>query len=544
MSTDSLVRLGYRQVLLNLKMNAIIRTAVVCTSMVIAGTAVPSAYSSALWGNLRPGPYQIGFKTVLTYDESRAPVADDVGRGKSVTRGRQIQISLWYPAQAARGALPVTFGKYIDLLGQDLEFKLTPESKKHAEEKFLEQPSDLGGDAAKLKAALPMIRGLKMKAFMNALPAKGSFPLIVFLDFRAPATNSVMCEFLASHGFVVAATSLKGTHEAELDVGLTGVETIATDIGFIIGSLAAPAINRDRVALIGVGITASGCLALVTRDPRVDALVSLDGGIPTGFEDRILKRTPYFDISAVRLPMLAIHAPHPNVDPAILNQYKYSARHLVHFPKMSEFHFLNYGMLEQFAPGIIGKAPGNTRLGFEWASRYVVNFLQAYLQGDAAAMDFLRASPEANRAPPGLLSVATMPPLRAPPTVAELKASIRREGIQSLVAKYQELKKADPRPFTQETIVSLFNWLSFRRDPDWKARRELAVLRLDSYPDSARAHFSMAQVLVQLKERDLARKHFLEAIRLLETDPDLLLDYQTRKRIEQAAKQSLKDLES
>jgi hypothetical protein len=525
----------------NLKMNTVIRAAIVCTIILIGG--VGRAYSSALWGNLRPGPYPIGFKTILTYDESRAPVADAMGRGKSVTRGRQIQISLWYPARITRGTLPVKFGDYIDLLGQDLEFRLTGESKKHAEEKFLEQPSDLGGDIAKLKSALPMLRDLKLEALKNAPPANGSFPLIVFLDFRAPATNSIMSEYLASHGFVVATTSLKGTHEADLDVGLTGVETIATDIGFVIGSLDIPTINRDRLALIGVGITASGCLALVTRNPRVDALVSLDGGIPTAFEDRILKRTPYFDISAIRLPMLAIYAPHPNVDPSILSQYKYSTRHLIHFPKMSEFHFLNYGMLERFAHGIIGKPPGNTHLGFEWASRYVLNFLKAYLTSDAAGLEFLRASPKENRAPPELLSVSVVQALRAPPTVAELKEVIQRDGIQSLVLLYHDLKKTDPRPFTQETIVSLFNWLSFRRDPDWKARRELSLLRLDSYPDSARAHFSMAQVLIQLKEREQARKHFIEAIRLLETDPDLLLDYQTRKRIEQAAKQSLKDLE-
>ena len=54
----------------------------------------------------------------------------------------------------------------------------------------------------------------------------------------------------------------------------------------------------------------------------------------------------------------------------------------------------------------------------------------------------------------------------------------------------------------------------------------------------------MAQVSVQLRESDLARKHFNESLRLLETDADPLLDFQTRKRIEQAAKQGLKNLES
>ena len=295
---------------------------------------------------------------------------------------------------------------------------------------------------------------------------------------------------------------------------------------------------------MGVGITASGCLALLTRNPQVDALISLDGGIPTSFEDRLLKRTPYFDISAIRVPLLVIHAPHPNVDPSILDQYKYSTQHLIHFPQMSEFHFLNYGMLEQFSREIIGKPPGDTKAGFEWASLYVLNFLNAYLNEDARGLAFLRSSPEVNAVPRGLLSVKTKAGLKAPPNLPELKAMIRKGGVQSLVSVYQQLKTEDPQPFTQETIVALFNWLSYQKDPDWKARRALSVIRLDSYPDSARAHFTMAQVSVQLRESDLARKHFNESLRLLETDADPLLDFQTRKRIEQAAKQGLKNLES
>ena len=184
------------------------------------------------------------------------------------------------------------------------------------------------------------------------------------------------------------------------------------------------------------------------------------------------------------------------------------------------------------------------RSGFEWASLYVLNFLNAYLNKDASGLAFLRSSPEVNGVPRGLLSVNTRNGLKAPPTLPELKAMIRKGGVQSLVSVYQELKTQDPQPFTQETIVALFNWLSYQKDPDWKARRELSVIRLDSYPDSARAHFTMAQVSVQLRESNLARKHFSESLRLLETDADPLLDFQTRKRIEQAAKQGLKNLES
>ena len=498
-----------------------------------------TAYSSPLWGNLKPGPHRVGFRTIFTHDLSR------VALGKSAAPGRQMQINIWYPARVATSASPMRFSEYVHLLAQDVDFSPPrPKQNQLGETKFLEQPKDLGGNAETLKRALPSILGLKTASFRNASAVRGRFPLLVFPDFRAPATNSIMCEYLASHGFVVATTSLRGTHEVELDVGLTGIETIATDIAFVIGNLKAlPMVDSDRTALMGVGITASGCLALLTRNPQIDALISLDGGIPTSFEDRLLKRTPYFDISAVRVPLLGIHAPHPNVDPAFFDQYKYSTRHVVHFPKMSEFHFLNYGMLERFSPEIIGKPPGDTKVGFEWASLYVLNFLNAYLKKDERALEFMRNRPEANAAPQGMMAVKTLEALKAAPNLSELKETIRSGGIQSLVSLYRQLKQQDSQPFSQDTIVALYGWLAFQRDPDWKGRRELSVIRVDSYPDSARAHFTMAQVAMQLSEREVARKHFSEALRLLDTDADPLLDFQTRKRIEQVAKQRLKELD-
>ena len=202
-----------------------------------------------------------------------------------------MQINVWYPARADRRASAMRFGDYVHLLAQQLEFgPLNTERKQQGETKFVEQPAELGGNTAALKTALPVILGLDMGAIRNAPAIKGTFPLIVFPDYRAPATNSIMCEYLASHGFVVATTSVKGTYEAELDVALTGIETIATDIAFVIGTLKTlPMVDSQRLALMGVGITASGCLALLTRNPQVDALISLDGGIPTSFEDRSIK---------------------------------------------------------------------------------------------------------------------------------------------------------------------------------------------------------------------------------------------------------------
>ena len=61
------------------------------------------------------------------------------------------------------------------------------------------------------------------------------------------------------------------------------------------------------------------------------------------------------------------------------------------------------------------------------------------------------------------------------------------------------------------------------------------------FPESARAHFSLAQTLVQAQAPDLAIPHFREALRLLPSDTDPGLDADVRRRIEQVANERLND---
>jgi hypothetical protein len=516
-------------------MNRLIRPllAVVLASL---GVVSVQAQTSPLWGDLKPGPHRVGFKSIFTYDPSRPQLPSALKN----SLGRQMQINVWYPAKS--NGTSMVFEDYVHLLAQEIDFSpLTDKKRNDGTAKFIQQANELARNDSRVSSGLSSVMKFPVAARRNASPVKGRFPIVVYLD--SAARHHILCEYLASHGYVVAATSIKGSFEEELDVALTGIETLAADIQFVVGSMkgwsnAAP----DQVALIGLGITASGALNAQMRNSDIDALVSLEGGITTLFEDRMLKRLPFFDLASVRVPLLAITAPHPNVNPAVLDQYKYSTRYYVHFPKMSEFFFLNYGMLEKYIPRIIGEPPGDTKAGFEWAARYVLAFFNTHLKHDSTSESFLRNSPENNSIPTGLLSVDKKIGLKVPPRLGELKTMIRLGSIERLTSVYRQFKESDPRPFSQELLIGLYNWISFVGDPEWKARKEISLIRVESYPESSRAHFTLAQVGMQLSDTSLARKHFSEALRVLPNDDDLVLDGATRRRIEQTAKQQLERL--
>ena len=499
-----------------------------------------------IWGGMEAGPCTVGYRILLLRDRSR-PAVPVTGVENPPATGRLVPVHLWYPAQDGAASAPLRFGDYIDRLAYNVDARPLDDARRQAARaRFLASAVGLGGDRAKISAVYPTLLALETTAHPDAPAAAGKFPLIIFPEFQPAAGNSSLAEYLASHGYIVATTGMRSQREETWTVSLANLETLVTDLQFMLGSMAdTPAVDLARVATIGVGISANAGLALQMRDPRVQAHVSLDGGVISPSEDRLLRRTPYFDAAAVRGPMLFIWAPHPSLIVALADAYKYASRRVLAFPGMSEFRFLNYGLLEKFAPELIGRPPGDTATGYKWAARYVRAFLDAHLRADAAARAFLEAPPEANGVPAGTLAAEFHAALPPPPSLAECRALILRDGVAAFATLYRELKRQDPQPFTAENFIDLYNWAQFvASDPDWAIRQGIAELRLDAFPASARAHFTYAGVAAARQDTAGAIEHYRQAVALLAADRDPLLDDGLRQRITTLATEALQRLQS
>jgi hypothetical protein len=479
----------------------------------------------------------VGYRSLQFYDRTR-PSIGDLARGVNpiAGHGRPMHVHLWYPATGRTGNA-LAFGEYISQLRNII---LQPGKGRTSDELFLEQPTDLGADRKLLEFTLPQLKALAVLARSDAKPVAGRFPLVIFPDYRAPSTNSVLCEYIASHGYVVASYAMKGTYDLPYNTGRSGIETGAEDIAFVRAELGKiPGVDLQRTAVMGVGIEASSALLAAMRNPEISALISLEGGIPTAFEDGLLKRIPSFDPAMFRAPLLAIYVDEEGpVDPAFFDQYKYSERHLIDFKHMREFFFLNYGTLDAIVPGIIGKPPGNTVLGVRLAGEYIVRFLEAYLRDSAAARRDLASAPEVLGIAPGNVSVHHRAALPEPKAYHELRAMIGRD-FSEFRGWYEEARKSDPQPISMSSAAELSGWLAYAGDSDGSKRLELARMRVEMYPQSARAHFALAQ---QLKNRQLpdARVHFQTALEMLPADQDLSLDDSLRQRIKDLAARELK----
>ncbi len=515
-------------------------TALAASAFVSSRAASQGADRPRLWGGLEPGRYAVGFRQLLLRDSSRPALAAEDGARVTSVPGRQMQIAIWYPARPT-AQRSMVYGEYIDRLGQELDFGPIDDAKRRlAVREFMELPAGLGGDTTALCRALPRLRGISTAAHLDAPPVPGRFPLVLFQEYRAPASNSILAEYLASYGYVVVSPTLKGTYDAAPETSDRGLETHVADLRFVLSAVdSLPFVALDRISALGVGIAASGALALQMRTPAVRALVSLEGGITTALELGLLAATPYYDVASVRVPMLAITAPHPSVDAARLDVFRYAPRHLVHFPRMGEFWFLNFGMLEREVPGIIGAPPGDVGSGFEWGARWVRTFLDAYIRSDANALAMLASGRSPAGAPDGLFTVASREALPPPPTVAELKQILERGGVQAVDSLIDQRRRADSQPIPNDYFAAVSSWLgNTGRDRTGAARHALAVRRASLYPRSARARLALGLSAVS-RDSSLARTELTEALRLLPDDTDPVLDVAARTRIERQARDAL-----
>ncbi|REJ78585.1 MAG: hypothetical protein DWQ47_03815 [Acidobacteria bacterium] len=497
-----------------------------------------------IWGDLQSGPHEVGFKTLFEFDVSRPAIPYSGWHGRLVptreTRGRQMQINVWYPADVRKGDKQVLFSHYLALMAQQTEFgSLDDKMRKFADEQFISKTNDLGGNGSFTIEKLKVLKDLKTNSYFNAEPVNEKFPLIVFPNGGSPAFQSTMCEFFASHGFIVVAFALKGQHAFTEEISVRGIEVAVSDLSFAIGKvLEIPQVDKEKICLIGNAITASQSIAYQARNQSVDCVVSLDGGFLSQFDHSLLRRTAFYSPQDMNKPILAIYAPHPSIDPENISHLKFSDRFFFHFPQMSEFHFLNFGVFERFVPGIIGQTKGDVQKGFEVAALYCLRFFEAYLKEDRKSLQFLRAKPPDTSV---IDKHSFKEGLPSPPTTTELKDSFIRTGFGSVEKVYAKLKERNPTPFSKEFYNDFRDWLAWKKDPDFENRFKLYRLGTDSFPESATLNYYFAYYALKTGRKDVALEYNRKTLNLIDTDDSSEL---TPARKAEMKENILKDLKT
>jgi hypothetical protein len=455
-----------------------------------------------LWGDLAQGSHGVGFRLMQEKDPSRSFQG----------RARPIRIYLWYPTGKTTGPA-MSFHDYADLSVRDVSSDQGVGVGTEGIDPSLPIVSALSEEG------LARLMGERLRAVRDAEPEEAQFPLIVFgqgIDFESPLTHVVLCEYLASHGYVVATNPLRGVHSRLSGVEVLDVEAQVRDMEFTWGrTRQLPFVDRARTGLAGFDLGGISALLMQMRNPEVDALATLDCAIL--FESRLSvpHQSPDFNPDRLRVPWLhmvsAIYVRRDLPDlqtRSLFARAKYSDSYLIWIEDVEHANFTGYSMMKLERP-LRGWRPfkDNARPVYETVCRYVRNFFDAHLRGEQAAMAFLRKEPEDN-APAGVtFSVkrkkGTSP---APPTADHLINTLFGKGLD------EALRQARSAP-AEEAVVNRMAYKVLRwGNSDWEL--ELFKLNVALYPESTNVHDSLGDAYAARSELDKAIQCYRKALAL------------------------------
>jgi hypothetical protein len=473
-------------------------------TLLVLATTLNAQSAPPQWGNLEPGPYAVGVRVINTWDYSRTywPPRDWRGVERQGESGRPIQIVIWYPVDptTSAGGL-MTYGDYLDFWATELGPR--SDSLKAAKTREYRQgpfaPSFPNGIS---DADWTRITGMRTAARDSAPPARARFPLLIQAGIGGASAQSVMHEYLASHGYVIASTPFLNTSPAWHDRGEWSAKALdeeVRDIGFVLAEMREqPYVDRGKVAVIGMG--AHSGLLFQMRTGLLDAVAMLDVTFPES-----MRALPYFDPAAVRIPVFDLpNTEYPRDDESLLDSMRYAERFLVRFRELPHVDFYQFTR--------VGR-PERARdfTNYETISRYALSFLDATLKNDSTARRSLLAKAE----------MTHRPATAAAPTEAEFLTLVRYQGMEPAVALYREVKARDPgaRLFSIDGLRTTSFFLI--RDRGIAQATTGFELMAEAYPDSAKAHRYLGDWYARGQVKDQARRHYQAALEKLPNDPSL-----------------------
>jgi len=491
----------------------------------IAGLAIASVLSAAEAQKLplfqfmgQPGPHPVGLKVVEQYDSSRIyrSATDELGKPYTGERARPIQTLIWYPATKTQ-TKPMTFDDYIGLQATETTF-----GHPH--------PDDLKETRANMGPSL----AAKLWAVRDAPPEAGRFPVVIYApSFSAPATeNTDLCEYLASHGYVVIAGPDMGATTRDMTADLTGIDAQARDISFLIGyAQSLPDTDMTEIAVAGYSWGGISNLFAAARDSRIDALVAWDGSMR--YYPGLIKRAGDVHPEQMTIPLIYFTQGEFSIEdqerylkdmdaPNVLNMWTHGDLVTVHMLGMThgEFgssHQRNESSWKRFLEdqkADYGREDGAA--GYKWAAQYTLQFLDAYLKHDAMAMAFLKKTPAENGAPQHFLSASYRAAKGLPPTLDAFRAELGRQGFDHAAQIYAAMHKENPEFKPDEGAIN--SWASqLISENHLPEATELLKLNVQLYPDSGSAYDSLGEAYMKSEQKELAIESYKKS---LEKNPD------------------------
>lgn len=455
------------------------------------------------------GPHAVGLRIVQQYDYSRvleAPV-DAFGKAGSTGPARPIQTLVWYPANRTSAA-PMLAADYRQASLTDVDFAFA--SAEAATQRA-------GWMAGPQKAQY----GATTLAVRDAAPASGRFPVVIYAPSFASSAyeNLDLCEYLASHGYVVIASRSLGARSIMMTDDVEGVEAQAADIAFLANyAQTLPQADITKIAAAGFSWGGMANVFAAARSSRIKALVSLDGSIR--FHPKIWSAASYVRPARTAVPMLFLGARAPTAEAmerddklgaSYLNTMKYSDVYITTMPPMTHPNFSSWQLRFARDDAFGDYQRADVLQAYRSGVLYAHRFLDAYLKDDAKAMEFLKQSPARHGIGPQVMSMEARPATLTLFGEGDFLRAFSKAGFKDAQTMYTQMSVQSP-DFKLNPLN--LNNLGYQLLRAKNARGALELFKLATYiePKFGNAFDSEGEAYEVLGEKALAIAAYEKAV--------------------------------
>lgn len=251
--------------------------AVVWLTLFAPGATV-SGEEPRLWSTLDRGPFEVGLRMLRAESMMLLPSIPT----------REIEIAVWYPA-APTDARALTFGDYLRL-SPDLVERSSTEGAAIGDLHAALSVAISGSEGGVPRELAQAILASPMAARLDAEEVAGDFPLVLWSSrYGTTAAQSVLSEYLASHGYVVG-FGRPAQERWRLPFETTGAAERAAEIAAQVLDLrgglralrAMAAVDSERAAVLAWSYSGEAATRLQRTDRRIDLVIGLDTNTLSG----------------------------------------------------------------------------------------------------------------------------------------------------------------------------------------------------------------------------------------------------------------------
>jgi dienelactone hydrolase len=463
------------------------------------------------------GEYAVGFRNYVTHDSTRTYKRLYDWTNQNIPR--PIPVSVWYPSKesSGNGGRMKVVG-YMQILKEEEEWEHLPNEQilnwfyypnTSANKKHLQEQTS---------------------AFRNLQPAEGKFPVVVYApSYQASSIeNFSLCEYLASHGYIVISSPSRGTENRLLEGGTEkDMETQARDIEFLIKLVAGiPNTDTDKMATMGFSFGGLSNVLAQMRNQQIKANVSLDGSIR--YQYPTLQKSPFADIRKANVPF--IHMAQKDIPEQVLKEEKmdaainhtfefydslvYSKAYSLKFHHLTHSYFSTLGILFQPRDKRQDKTDPEIMESYRWLCVYTLKFLNAHLKNEPSSISFLKNNPDANGVTKGIISQKTKEPKPTPFSFEDFNEMALQQEYTNLEKLYYSLlKKHSALTLPESNLNNLGLQLVFNPKTAQKGIN-VFLFATAIYPQSSNLFDSLAEAYLHLGDKKSAAINFKKSLEL------------------------------